>query len=192
MLKVMSGSAGAAIGLRVLGNFRPACARTTVDASVNAAEISSYTPKYFTSRQIQEIAAISDTIIPSDEHSPGANAARVYEFIDEMVATENEDQKHLWLEGLSALDRMAQSRWGKDLAACSREQHEAIVREISMNEEQPEKIEERFFVAIKRLTVDGYYRSEIGIHKDLNYQGNTMLLDFEGCHRGSQKADSQS
>jgi hypothetical protein len=33
---------------------------------------------------------------------------------------------------------------------------------ISRNEYQPRKIEERFFIAIKGLTVDGYYTSELG------------------------------
>ncbi len=192
VLKVMTGSAGVAVGLRVLGNPYSLCARAPAPVPVSSAEILSYTPKYFSSRQIQEIAAISDAIIPSDEHSPGASAARVYEFIDEMVAIGNEKEKHLWQEGLSALDRQALDRWRKNLAECSREQHEALLREISRNEEHPQSIEERFFVAIKRLTVDGYYRSEIGIHQDLNYQGNTMLMEFDGCRHGSHEAEKQN
>ncbi|HZO98922.1 MAG TPA: gluconate 2-dehydrogenase subunit 3 family protein [Terriglobia bacterium] len=190
LLKAMTGSAGVAVGLRMLVSC-PLGATTLAKVPADPAKISSYAPKYFSSRQIQEIAAISDAIIPADEHSPGANAARVYEFIDEMVAIGDEDEKRLWQEGLSTLNRLARNRWDKDLAECPREQQEALLREISRNEEHPEKVEEQFFVAIKRLTVDGYYRSDIGIHQDLNYQGNTMLLEFDGCDHGSHKAEDQ-
>jgi hypothetical protein len=191
LLKVMTGSAGVAVGLRVL-NSCPLGAKTPTKVPADPAEIPSFAPKYFSSRQIQEIAAISEAIIPADEHSPGASAARVYEFIDEMVSIGNEMEKRLWQEGLSALNRLARNRWGKDLVECPRAQQEALLREISRNEEHPEKIEEQFFVAIKQLTVDGYYRSAIGIHQDLNYQGNTMLLEFDGCGRGSHKAEDQN
>jgi hypothetical protein len=41
---------------------------------------------------------------------------------------------------------------------------------------------ERFFVAAKHATIHGYYTSEIGIHKELRYKGNTLLAEFAGCH----------
>jgi len=37
------------------------------------------------------------------------------------------------------------------------------------------------FCRSERATVDGYYRSAIGIHKDLEYQGNKYRLAFSGC-----------
>jgi len=37
-------------------------------------------------------------------------------------------------------------------------------------------------VELKRATIDGYYTSVIGIHQDLEYQGNQMVHDFKGCH----------
>jgi hypothetical protein len=38
-----------------------------------------------------------------------------------------------------------------------------------------------FFVNTKQSTVHGYYTSEIGIHKELQYKGNTLLAEFVGC-----------
>ncbi len=31
------------------------------------------------------------------------------------------------------------------------------------------------------MTINGYYSSAIGIHNDLQYQGNTYVQKFEGC-----------
>lgn len=38
-----------------------------------------------------------------------------------------------------------------------------------------------FFADTKQATVHGYYTSEIGIHQDLRYKGNTLLAEFVGC-----------
>ena len=40
---------------------------------------------------------------------------------------------------------------------------------------------ETFFVMAKQATIHGYYTSEIGIHKELQYKGNQMLPEFVGC-----------
>jgi hypothetical protein len=66
-----------------------------------------------------------------------------------------------------------------------------MVRKMSLGEGNPSTLEERFFVAVKRATVDGYYNSEIGIHQDLQYQGNTFLPEFKGCTHASYDAVSK-
>lgn len=40
---------------------------------------------------------------------------------------------------------------------------------------------EAFFADTKQATIHGYYTSEIGIHQDLRYKGNTLLGEFVGC-----------
>jgi len=40
---------------------------------------------------------------------------------------------------------------------------------------------EAFFALTKRATIDGYYTSEIGIHRELRYKGNRILDEFVGC-----------
>jgi glucoside 3-dehydrogenase (cytochrome c) hitch-hiker subunit len=40
---------------------------------------------------------------------------------------------------------------------------------------------EMFFSNTKQATIHGYYTSEIGIHKELRYKGNKVLLEFVGC-----------
>src|SRR5262249_34684137 len=40
---------------------------------------------------------------------------------------------------------------------------------------------EAFFAATKRATLHGYDTSEIGLHQELRYKGNKILLEFRGC-----------
>ena len=55
------------------------------------------------------------------------------------------------------------------------------LRKASANEADPKTDLEHFFVELKAMTVNGYYTSEIGIHKDLEYVGNKYLGAFPGC-----------
>jgi hypothetical protein len=40
---------------------------------------------------------------------------------------------------------------------------------------------ETFFANTKQATINGYYTSQIGIHKELRYKGNQILAEFAGC-----------
>ena len=40
---------------------------------------------------------------------------------------------------------------------------------------------EAFFATTKRATIHGYYTSDIGLHQELHYKGNKILLEFVGC-----------
>jgi hypothetical protein len=142
----------------------------------------------FNGHQIDTIAALSEIIIPADGHSPGAKAAGVDQFIAETVATSKEPIQKLWTHGLAAVDKMARLEYGKDFVDCRLEQQVHLVGKISQREEHPDTLEERFFVAAKQSTVDGYYLSEVGIHQDLEYQGNTALAEFPGCTHEGHKA----
>ena len=53
--------------------------------------------------------------------------------------------------------------------------------ELAGNEDGRDTPEGKFFAILKRATVDGYYTSSIGIHQDLQYQGNAALSEFPGC-----------
>ncbi len=124
---------------------------------------------------------VSEAIIPADAHSPGARAARVAEYMDAAVAESRKPVQEFWKRALEALDRMAQRECEKKFAACTAEQQVGLLESISKNEDHPTTVEERFFVAVKALTIEGYYTSPVGIHQELNYQGNTALAEFPGC-----------
>jgi hypothetical protein len=138
-------------------------------------------PKFFNADQMALIATISEHIIPTDEHSKGAIAAEVPQFIDLMISESPADNKKLWTDGLAAMDQMSQTKNGAAYNKATKVQQIAILTEISKNEMKPVTLEERFFRAIKGMTIDGYYTSKIGIHDELQYKGNTYLKEFKGC-----------
>jgi len=137
--------------------------------------------RFFNQQEIETIAAISDLIIPTDEHSPGAKAAGVSDFIDLIVNESSNETKALWRDGLAAVNRMSEQKFSAAFNQANQEHQISLLKAISRNERRPRTIEERFFVAIKGLTVDGYYTSAIGIHQDLQYKGNAYLKEFVGC-----------
>lgn len=147
------------------------------EASVSAEKVG----RFFSAQELLTIAVISDLIIPTDEHSPGARAAGVAGFIDLMVNESPKETKVLWRDGLAAVDRMSELQFSVAFNQAAQGQQISLLKAISRNERKPKTIEERFFVAIKSMTVDGYYTSSIGIHQDLRYKGNAMLKEFVGC-----------
>ena len=137
--------------------------------------------KALTASQYAALDAVVDAIIPTDERSPGARAARVADFIDLLLSEADAEVRQQWVDGLAALDAAATSQAGAPVARLSPPQLDALLTTISQNERQPQTPLEHFFVTTKRATIQGYYSSEIGIHKDLRYQGNKLLPEFHGC-----------
>ena len=136
---------------------------------------------FFTPAEMTSITLMSDLIIPADEQSPGAKDAAVPAFIDLIVSEASIETKNRWRNGLAAIDQLCNKEFGHTFGTLNSEQQVAVLKLISRNEYRPRKIEELFFVAIKGLTVDGYYTSELGIHQELRYKGNAYLKDFAGC-----------
>jgi hypothetical protein len=58
-------------------------------------------------------------------------------------------------------------------------QVDSLMGDVRQPRERPPL--EAFFADTKQATINGYYTSEIGIHQDLRYKGNTLLGEFVGC-----------
>ena len=187
MLKMVVGSAATTLSLPI--RIDAASQAVSHAAHLQARETpgKSYVLKYFSKQQAQTLDALCEVIIPADDHSPGAKAAKVSQYIDEIVSSAA-NTRRLWADGLAAMDRMAREQYRHEYSQCSADQQVAIMEKISRREEQPATLEEKFFVALKAATIDGYYTSEIGIHQDLSYQGNTIVLDFQECTHKEHKA----
>ena len=145
-------------------------------------------PKFFTPQELALVTTISDMIIPTDAHSPGAKAAGVPAFIDLMVSESSQETKTLWRDGLAAVERMSREKFSAGFDAATEEQRTKLLTDISKDERKPNTVEERFWVAIKNLTIDGYYTSEVGIHQDLQYKGNSFVKEFKGCTHPEHQA----
>jgi len=131
-----------------------------------------YKLQFFSDAENHLLDQAMEMIIPADDHSPGARAAQTSLFADLMVATSDEPIKMQWRNGL----RLMRQEADKSSLA------EALAHAAAL-EAHPSTELERFFVTLKQMTINGYYTSEIGIHQDLQYEGNTYLAVFPGCPR---------
>lgn len=124
---------------------------------------------------------LGELIIPADEHSPGARAAKAADYIDQQLAEMWEEApKQQWREGLKLMDQISNEMSGRPFMQASPEQRVAVLTRIAQNETNPQKAEEKFFVQLKSRVAHAYYTSEIGIHNELEYKGNTYLREFAG------------
>jgi hypothetical protein len=136
---------------------------------------------FLTAAQYATLDAIAETIIPADDHSPGARDARVADYIDLLLAESDQATQRTWTAGLAALDEESRRRFQAPFAQLSGAQATNLLTEISAHELAPRTPLETFFKATKDATIRGYYTSEIGIHNELEYKGNKFLTEFVGC-----------
>ncbi len=158
-----------------------------------AGTVSEAAPKFFTPHEFQLVDELSEIIIPADEHSPGAKEAKVAAYIDFRLAEAFEpDPRKVWRDGLKLIDQLSQESNGKPFLEATPDQRHALMELISKNEMHPQKPEEIFFRELKFRTARAYYTSAIGIHKDLNYQGNRMLKEFVGTDAGTVPVEAKA
>lgn len=182
-IKTISAGVGVIANLPVLNTAARAQDAAPHDHSHHAATAPAKAPapKFFTEEETRTVVEMSERIIPADDHSPGAKAAAVSEYIDLVVSESPDPTKQTWREGLAAINKMSRDKFGKPFADSTEAQQIEMLNQISKNERSPQTVEERFFRTLKYATIDGYYTSEIGIHKELHYKGNAYLKEFTGC-----------
>jgi hypothetical protein len=147
------------------------------------------TARFFTPAQHTLVEELSETIIPADSHSGGAKAAKVADYIEQVLRESTDDnQKQVWREGLRLIDAMSQHYNGKSFVDSGSEERIAVLTVLSDNDHMTDLLEVRFFRDLKGLTVRGYYTSRIGIHDELEYKGNRMLTEFVGCDDPTPKS----
>jgi len=140
------------------------------------------TSHFFTPAQHTLVEELSETILPADSHSGGAKAAKVADYIEQCLReTTNDDGRALWHEGLRLVELMSKHYTGKSFVEAAPEERLAVLTVLSDNEHMTELPEVRFFRELKRLTTTGYYTSKIGIHDELEYKGNRILMEYVGC-----------
>jgi len=139
------------------------------------------TPKFFTPAEFALLDELTELIIPADDHSPGARAAKAAGYIDARTAEAFEDQERDdWRKGLQLVDALSQKMHGETFMAASAEQRVATLTQMAKNETNPQTPEEVFFRELKHATARAYYTSKIGIHQEMEYKGNVMLQEFAG------------
>ncbi len=138
-------------------------------------------PLFFSKEDFALLDSLTDLIIPTDDHSPGAHAAGVAAFIDRMVAEAFvPEDKTSWTKGLASVNRLAQEMHHAPFMKCSAGQQKQVLTAMSKKEDQGDNGEQGFFGQLKNTTAFVYYSSSIGIHQEMNYKGNVVLEEFVG------------
>jgi hypothetical protein len=141
---------------------------------------------------------LSDIIIPTDEVSPGARAARVAGEIDRRLADSLDPvQVKAWHDGLRAVEELSRQMNGTTFLKSTPEQRVAVVTKMASSEDETPGSRRRrranpntsiggFYRTLKGATVRAYYTSSIGIHDDQHYKGNVYQ---QGDYAGIEPTD---
>jgi len=142
---------------------------------------------FFTAAEMTLLDELTEAIIPRDEHSGGARDAGVAAFLDAALAEkdpeipDHAEERQRFRDGLRLVDELARSLAGKSFLDASAEERTTVLTRLARNETAPESPAEEFFVEIKGATAFAFYSSRIGIHDDMEYQGNRLLRRFVGA-----------
>jgi hypothetical protein len=159
-------------------------AAVTVAVSVegtNALAGQSAKGTFFTREELALVDELAEMIIPADDHSPGARAAKVAAYIDGRLAEAfDAKDRTTWRDGLKLIEQLSRKASGRTFVQSTAAERLALLERIAANEGKPAKPEEHFFAELKSRVVDAYYTSEIGIRQEMEYRGNTVQLEFSG------------
>ena len=134
--------------------------------------LAAWTPRALTTKQVDLLGTLVDLIIPNTD-TPGAKEAGVPVFIDKLLHdwVDSEDRVR-FQAGLAAIDEETQRTHGVAFREAMPEQQNAILtrldREaIQAREEDADPLP--FFATLKEWTLVGYYTSEIGATRELQW-----------------------
>lgn len=168
---------GAALSGQAQHTHATPAAAPSAQAAANAA----WKPLLFDEHQNQTVIALTELIIPQTD-TPGAKAALVNRYIDLILNDGDSEPRVSFLEGLGWLDGYSIRKHNAPFVKLSAAQQTEILETldgVKLPEIEPGA---RFFSQIKRLTVDGYYTSKIGID-ELN-KGGRVPSTFACQHAG--------
>jgi hypothetical protein len=138
----------------------------------------------FTPEDITYMDEIAETILPATK-TPGAKAAKVGEYMSVMVKDcYDEKEQKIFLEGLDKLNDESKKKNNKPFMDSTPQQRHDLLVAIDKDARAYAKAKKKdepahYFSMIKRLTLDGYFTSEVGAKQALNYVA--VPGKYEGC-----------
>ena len=151
---------------------------------IKAYEKGAFWPLTMTAQQRQLATALSDLIIPADEHSPSASAVGVVDFLDEWISApypQQREDRDTVLKGFTWLDGEARHRFEQPFAGLHEAQQRTLCDKICNTSRAAAQLQKpaQFFATYRNLTAAGFYTTLAG-RKDLQYIGNVALTHFDG------------
>jgi hypothetical protein len=169
------------LGAATLVATREGAAQHVHEASSVPVSFANYKPRFFTEQQYSAVDTLAEIIIPADDQSPGAHAAGVPFYVDTVLLYSDAETKELWKNGLASIDEAARAQFDVPFLQCNHQQREQLIATLAAEEKAPRKEAERFFVAMKHMTIEGYALSDVGMTQHFGYRGNTAIQEFPGC-----------
>lgn len=141
-------------------------------------------PRLLSASELATLSVLCDTIIPADEHSPGASTVGVPAYINQYVSAPYEGQQRDLIRirgGLAWLNTESDRRFGRPFARLTATERTQICDDICyLAKAKPEfQAAARFFDQVRDLTATGFYTTREGM-ADLKYIGNMALPKFDG------------
>ena len=140
-----------------------------------------YTPQALTAREFRTVTRLAELIIPADAGGGSGVDAGAPEFID-LLCSQNAELTDIYAGGLAWLDAAMRRRDGSAFGDAPPDQQAAMLGALVAAERGGRTRDMgpgvEFFTWIRRMTVDAYYTSPIGIH-DVGYRGNASLASYE-------------
>jgi hypothetical protein len=136
-----------------------------------------YVPTALSRHEYQTVERLADLIIPVENGAPGALQAGVPAWID-MLAGVNDQLKTIYKDGVAWLDAAMKRRSAPEFVAASPAQQTAFLELIAYRRNDSPDLTGgiQFFTWVRRMTVDGFYTSRVGM-RDV-YLGNSPSATF--------------
>ena len=140
-----------------------------------------YAPALFSGDEFATLTRLAELIVPADAGGGSAVDAGAPEFID-LLCSQNDELAGIYRDGLAWLDTAMRRRARTRFVDAAPDRQTALLDALVAAERSgaPGGLGPgvSFFRWARRMTVDAYYTSPIGI-ADLQYQGNAVLTRFE-------------
>ena len=142
-----------------------------------AATGGAYKPTSLTPHEYATVERLADLIVPVENGAPGALQAEVPAWID-MLTGVNDQLKGIYNKGVAWIDAAAAKGGAADFISAAPAQQTALLDQIAFRRNQSTELAPgiEFFTWVRRMTVDGFYTSRVGM-RDI-YLGNTPQLTF--------------
>ncbi len=137
-----------------------------------------YTPKALNEHEFRTLEKLTDFIIPVENGKPGAVAAGAAAWID-LLASENAQLKEIYTRGIAWIDAAVKNTGAADFLSASAADQTALLDRIAYRRNSSPELDPgiQFFTWARRMTVDAFYTSEIGI-ADIDYRGNRPQMTY--------------
>ena len=184
-LLAMAPVAAATLGVEPAQWERAASAVANLQAlPPSAAPLSTAVPAFFTPHEWTTVRLLADYIIPRDARSGSATDAKVPEFIDFLLADKDASQtsKTSMRGGLAWLDNECRTRFAKTFVQATDAERRQVLDDIAWPKRARLEMSHgvAFFSRFRDLTASGFFSSAMG-WKDVQYQGNVALPEWNGC-----------